>query len=95
MALKIIYQYIYSSLNKDLNFNPYNNYNTFENKLTGAITKHTTMEKKIKLNKSKHKKNPWITEGLIKSIKFRDMLHMTSKTANLTLVEYQAIKIKH
>ena len=46
-----------SSLNKDLNFNPTNNYNTFENKLTSAITKHTTM-KIIKLNKSKHKNNP-------------------------------------
>ena len=34
-----------------------------------------------------------ITEGLIKSIQFRDKLHMKSKTSNLTLVEYQAIKI--
>ena len=49
--------------------------------------------KRIKLNKSKHKKSPWTTEGLIKSIKFRDKLHMKSKTSNLTLVEYQAIKI--
>ena len=32
--------------------------------------------KRIKLNKSKHKKNTWITEGLIKSIQFRDKLHM-------------------
>ena len=49
--------------------------------------------KRIKLNKSKHKKSPWITEGLIKSIKFRDKLHMKSKTSNLTLLEYQAIRI--
>ena len=49
--------------------------------------------KRIKLIKSKHKKSLWITEGLIKSIKFRDKLHMKSKTSNLTLVEYQAIKI--
>ena len=59
-----ISQTIYSSLNKNLNFNPNNNYNTFKNKLTSAITKHTTV-KRIKLNKSKHKKSPWITEGLI------------------------------
>ena len=37
-------QIIYSSLNKYLNFNPNHNYNTFENKLTGAITKHTTIK---------------------------------------------------
>ena len=48
---------------------------------------------RIKLNKSEHKKNPWITEGLIQSLKFRYKLHMISKTSNLTLVEYQAIKI--
>ena len=35
--------------------------------------------KRIKLNKSKHKKSPWITEGVIKSIKFRDNLHMKLK----------------
>ena len=48
--------------------------------------------KRIKLNKSKHKKNPWITEGLIKSIKFHDRLHMKLKPSNLTLVEYQVLK---
>ena len=46
---------IYSSLNKELNFNPNNNYKSFEKKLTGAMTKHTTM-KRIKLNQSKHKR---------------------------------------
>ena len=39
-----ISQTIYSNLNKDRNFNPSNNYNTFENKLTDAITKHTAMK---------------------------------------------------
>ena len=57
-----ISQTIYSNQNKDFNCNPNNNYNTFENKLTVVISKHTTM-KRIKLNKSKLKKNPWITEG--------------------------------
>ena len=35
---------IYSNLNKYRNFNPNNNYNTFENKLTDAITKPTAMK---------------------------------------------------
>ena len=40
-----ISQTIYSNLHKYRNLNPNNNYNTFENKITGAVTKHTTMKK--------------------------------------------------
>jgi len=86
-----ISQTIHTSLNKDLNGDPNQNYNTLENKLTSAIHKHT-QTKNRKLNKFKHKKNPWITKGLIKSIKFRDKLHLKSKTSRLTIEEYQNIK---
>ena len=79
------------TLNKDKDYDPNLNYNILENKLTDAINKHTR-EEEIKLNKHKHKKNPWITVGLIKSIKFRDKLHLKSKTPGLNLEEYQSIK---
>ena len=87
-----ISQTIYTNLNKALNFDPNQNYNVLENKLAIAINKHTTIKKR-KLNKFNHKKNPWITQGLIKSIQFRDKLHLKSKCPGLTLEEYQTIKI--
>ena len=63
------------TLNKDKDYDPNLNYNILENKLTDAINKHTR-EEEIKLNKHKHKKNPWITVELIKSIQFLDKLHL-------------------
>ena len=40
----IYHKHYNSSLSKDLNFYPNNNYNTFDDKLNGAITKHTSMK---------------------------------------------------
>ena len=85
---------IYNSINKDVDCDPNITYNTLECKLTDAINKaykHTQI-KEIKVNKLKHKTNPWKTDGLIKSIKFRDKLHLKSKTIVLNIDEYQTIK---
>ena len=35
--------------------------------------------KKVKIHKYKHKKSPWITFGIIKSIKFKDKLYRSLK----------------
>ena len=51
------------------------NYNLFHSKLTNAIHNNTT--KYVKYNKFKH--NPWMTAGILKSIKFCYELHLKSK----------------
>lgn len=59
---------------------PDTNYLKFEESILGAINRHTTI-KKVKFNKYKHKKMPWITNGILKSIKFRDKLYTRFRTS--------------
>ena len=46
-----------------------------------------------KLNKHKHKKTPWITQGIIKSIKFRDTLYFKMKQTPVNTQQYITLKI--
>ena len=45
------------------------------------------------LNKYKHTKSPWITQGLLKSIRYRDKLYKQLKLTNPDTVEYEVLKI--
>ena len=56
------------------------NFHRFENAVLTAIKKHTYV-KRVKFNKYKHKKMPWITQGILKSIKFRDRLYARFRTS--------------
>ena len=69
---------IYNTLNKDLFADPNENYNLLEEIITDTMNKSmpTVIQK---LNKRKHTKTPWITQGIIKSIKFRDKLYFKMK----------------
>ena len=59
------------------------------NKLQDIITEtydRNFPEKRVKFNKYKHRKNPWITNGILSSIKFRDKLYKKmTKASNLVL----------
>ena len=79
------------NLKTNIHDDPNNNYNIFEDKLTKAIQKHT-IEKQIKFNKFKHKKNPWMSEGLLKSIRFRDKMHLKLKSQGQTAEQYADLK---
>ena len=46
----------------------------------------------IKLNKHKHKKSLWVTNGIIKSIKKRDKLYAKLKTTTQGSSEYDIHK---
>ena len=59
---------ITDSLNNNVNPNPSKNYDIFIKLLQDAKDKHLPV-RKIKFNKYKHKKNKWITRGILKSIK--------------------------
>ena len=48
---------------------------------------------KVKFNRHKHKKTPWITNGLVKSIKFRDKLYLKLKTTPTESTLYNQLKV--
>ena len=65
---------IYNELDHDLNNDPNENYNILENHIKTAI-EEAIHSKKVRFNKYKHRKSPWITNGTLKSIKYRDNLY--------------------
>ena len=79
-------------MDSNINLDPSVNYNLLEYELTNAINTNTTT-KLVKYNKFKHKNNPWITAGLIKSIKLCSKLHLKSKT--LVYLWKSIITLKH
>ena len=64
-------------LNANLMTDPNPEY-IFERIALNAYEKHFP-NKRVKVNKHKHKLSPWITTGLIKSIEFRDKLYKHNK----------------
>ena len=47
----------------------------------------------MKYNNYKHTKPTWITQGLLKSIRYRDKLYKQALSTNPDLPEYQVLKI--
>jgi hypothetical protein len=71
--------------------NPNDNYEIFENLINKAKNEHLPY-KKVKLRKHKHKICPWMTNGIINSIKFRDKLYKKFKSCQLHKPEYNSLK---
>ena len=59
---------------------PNENYNLIFSTLHSSLDEHLPI-KTVKFNRHKHKGSPWITSGIIKSIKERDKLHIELKRA--------------
>ena len=72
------------SLISDPNHDPNINYDKLEKILCEAKEKHLPV-KTVKFNKYKHKRSPWITLGILKSIKFRDGLYKKLNLSRLIL----------
>ncbi len=66
------------TFNNDLTKDFKDNYNVLHNIIQHAKTKHMP-EILVKYNKYKHKNNPWITLGIIRSIHYRDNLYKNYK----------------
>ena len=85
---------ITDSLNNNVNANPSKNYDTFIKLLQDAKDKHLPV-RKIKFNEYKHKKNKWITSGILKSIKTKNKLYKVLPQTDTENVEaFESIKIK-
>ena len=64
---------IYNKLNKNQTVDRNFNYEIIYEEILQAKNKHMPT-KLVKCNKYKHKKSTWITQGLIKSIRYRDCI---------------------
>ena len=85
---------ITDSLNNNVNANPSKNYDTFLKLLQHAKDKHLPV-RKIKFNKYKHKKNKWITGGILRSIKTKNKLYKELRQTDTEDVEaFESIKIR-
>lgn len=87
----LIEKNITSILNKDLMSDPNTDYEIYEKILTSCFDSHFP-EKVVKVNKYKHKLSPWITQGIIKSIEFRDNLYKKTKIVPVDTLEYYGHK---
>ena len=65
---------IYDKLDHNSNNDPNENYNILETTIKSAIDE-AIHSKQIRFNKYKHRKLPWITNGILKSINYRDNLY--------------------
>ena len=72
--------------------NPDTNYNIIEDILVRAQEKHMPC-KFVKFNKYKHKRNEWITQGILRSLKFRDSLYKSLKSVPHNANEYERKRI--
>lgn len=72
--------------------NPNTNYTNLEKIIVEAKNKYIT-KKLVKYDKHKHKKNNWITEGLMKSIKFRDKMYTQLKQTVVHTPEHDTLKL--
>jgi hypothetical protein len=69
------------------------NYNDFNNILQNLIEKHF-QSRSVKFNKYKHKRAQWITNGILKSILYRDKLYAKSKKTSSASTHFIEIKEK-
>ena len=78
-ANEIINSDILERLNKTSNADPNTNYNILHDSIERAKEAHLP-DKIVKFKKHKHKKNGWITSGILRSIKHRDGMYKKLKS---------------
>ena len=83
---------IYDKLDHNSNNDPNENYNILETTIQSAIVE-AIPSKKIRFNKYKHRKSPWITNGILRSIKYRDNLYKHFKVMQPNSPEYSQSKL--
>ena len=65
---------IYDMLNKEPNVNHIKNYLIFQTAITDSMKTHLT-KKVMKFNKKKHKRDPWMTYGILNHVNRKNHLH--------------------
>ena len=84
-------QSIYDKLDKNLHADPNINYNILEKEIINSMETH--MQKKtVKFNRRKHKRDPWITFGILRSVNKKNQLYRTLKQTKMNLEIYEIRK---
>ena len=83
---------LFDKLEKNVNTDPTKNYDTIKSTIVDSIQQYLPM-RTVKFNKYKHKARPWITYGIIKSIKNRDIMYRKLKCVSPETEEYSRLKI--
>ena len=82
---------IYDKLDKNLHADPNINYNIHEKEIINSMETH--MQKKtVKFNRRKHKRDPWITFGILRSVNKKNQLYRTLKQTKINLEIYEKRK---
>ena len=83
---------IINSFDSDPTLDPNVNYNILENMLTKLYEQHFSL-KTVRYNKYKHKKEHWITTGILHSIKYRDKLYPKLKQTAPTDADFSILSV--
>ena len=81
-----------SLLPTELSTDPNHSYEIFKSTLQESLNKYLPV-KKVKYKKHKHKLRPWISQGLIRSIKVRDKMYRNMKLLDPNSTDYASAKI--
>ena len=87
---EIIASEIYNKLDKSRSADTNMNYDIIHDAILIAKEKHMPC-KLVKFKKYKHKKSKWITQGLLKSIRYRDKLYSKLKKTRPGTQEYNTL----
>ena len=79
------------NLNRNLFGDPNENYNMLENIILQAKSKYLS-PKTVRFKKYKHKISPWLTAGILQSIKCRDVLYRRLLSTPRESVQYCSIE---
>ena len=83
---------IYDALDNSLVNDPSHNLDILNNAISKAKQKHIPF-RKVKFHKHKHKKSRWITNGLLRSISYRDKLYLKLKRLPADTERHTHLKI--
>ena len=78
-------------MDNNVTSNPNDNYNILLEEMKKAIDKHMPL-KTVKFAKYRHKKETWITSGILKSIRYKDKLYKQLKMTNPLIPQYNILK---
>ena len=83
---------IYETMDKDLLSDPNLNYDIMQRTILNYKEKYLP-SKTVRFNKYRHKLSPWITNGILASIRYRDKLHYQLTKTAVPSDQYNALEI--
>ena len=82
---------IYDMLNKEPNANPNENYLILQTAITDSMKTHLT-KKVVKINRKRHKRDPWMTYGILYSVNRKNLLYKKLLKINRDSILLDTIK---